>query len=236
MEKKSIMFLLPLNNVVLANMFTDFIECILELQKAGHTVSVGYANDTQVHQARSKLTDKLAKAVIVDKIPVDYVIWIDSDQCLFDHNTIFKLIENFENGKAFDILSAAYLSRNYPPGLPSLVGMKKEDDGLYSFIKKIDWGLILPVDVIGFGMCIMRPELLIKLNKQYGNRLFMPEYFDEENIFGEDVVFCKYAQAEGYTIGIDTRIHIGHGYATVNKDIYNGMRCYYDERAKRTFI
>jgi GT2 family glycosyltransferase len=168
---------------------------------------------------------------------VDYVIWIDSDQTNFDHNTIKKLIESYQNNKQFDILSALYFTRDYPSGgIPKPIAMIRQDDGLYEFLKDVQFGRYYNVDVIGFGMCIMRPEILISLYEKHKNKLFMPRWIDNSHIAGEDVVFCELAQKEGYSLGLDTGVCIGHGFYSVDKALVEGMRFYYEHRFKEWVV
>jgi hypothetical protein len=222
---KKIAFLIPMNNIVIAPMVCNFFEVIINLSKEGYDLYLISTNDTFLNEARNKMAKEIAiKHNAGLEFDVDYVIWIDSDQCEFDSNTIKRLIESFEHS-THDIISVAYFHRSYPPASnPQLVGLVANEIGTYDYIKDYKFGEVIPVDVVGMGMCIMRPEILSKLYNDHKVKLFMPTISPDGRMFGEDIVFCKYAKEAGYTMAIDTNITIGHGLYTIDKNIVEALR------------
>jgi hypothetical protein len=230
MESKKLMFLIPFNNVVLANSVTCLLDTIMNLQKRGHLVYVNYINDTMVHHARDRLASRVHD---VTKTPIDYIIWLDSDQTDYDADTVERLIASFERNEAFDMLSALYFSRDYPSGgVPKPIALVREEDGLYTHMKDWSFGEVKKVDVVGFGMLIMPPSVLNMLYVKHGNLLFCPQRVDEHHIKGEDVVFCEFAKESHLDLGVDCGIVIGHGFYTVNKNVYEGMKHYHRSRTE----
>ena len=217
-EKYKIALLVPMYNVLPSSSASAFFSTILGLNKLGHTVDMLNCDDTLIYDARNKLANLLTENKDRN---YDYAIWIDSDQSQFDAKTIIRLIESYKNNTKFQILSATYFTKN--DNNPRILGLKKKEF-LYGFVDSYVKGEVIDVDVIGFGMCIMKPEILIKLYEKHNDKLFCPKYVEKDYIKGEDVVFCEYAAASGYLIGIDTSITIGHGFSTMTEYVYNSVR------------
>lgn len=231
---RTITFAIPMNNVVIAPFVIDLFDSIVNLTKQGDKVNLVSSNDTNIAEARWKLTkcicDSYEKGDIQDKD--NYIIWLDSDQCEFSMDKINKLIDSFELNGQFDVLSAVYYTRDYPPRMtPRIVAMKKAPkEGLYNFIENYTYGEIMNVDVVGMGMCVMRPGLLYDMKVKYGKSIFAPRMIDDEHMKGEDVVFCEHVKMYGGMLGVDTKIQIGHGFYVIDKTVTDAMRGLLNER------
>ena len=72
--------------------------------------------------------------------------------------------------------------------------------------------------------------LLYHIKEKYVKSMFHPRIMDNEHMKGEYVVFCENVKREGYTIGVDTKLQIGHGFYTINKTVADALRRLRDER------
>lgn len=155
-----------------------------------------------VDMARNVLTEKFIQAHKLHNF--DYVLWIDSDQ-VFDPDQIGFLINSIARNK-FDILTARY---NVRTTINVLCAYRKNNK-LYDSIIPLDNGYE-EIDSCGFGCIIMKPDVLISLQKKHSNELFKFSMIEnDQKRKGEDFCFCEHAKKAGYKIMLDNNVHIGH--------------------------
>lgn len=212
--------LIPFNNIVPAPTTIALIETILGLGRGGHEVTVIYCNDTYIGEARMQLAKKTVE-YYTRGVTFDYVVWIDSDQTGFDDRTITRLCTDLDLNQ-FDILSAVYYTRD-PSHTPQPVALRKDGEG-YRFLDDYTFGIIEEVDAIGMGMVVMHHGILEQLLRVNSNDLFSFGREPNGMLIGEDVQFCKFAQAEGYKIGLDTWVQIGHAFSITNQNTFDAMK------------
>ena len=138
----------------------------------------------------------------------DYLMFIDDDMtCNNMADEIIKLIE-----MDVDIASSVAVTRGQPYW-PNIAKVYKLGDSLTScdsYIRKIlDWpnGKPFEVDIVGTAFMLIKKEVLEKMVAPW---FYMPPSYTEENIIGEDTVFCFNAKMHGFKIWIDPTIDMRH--------------------------
>lgn len=173
------------------NMRAEFVKSLIELEKQlredGVPYEVKIISGTLVHCAR----DALARHAVNHHF--DRVLWIDSDM-VFDRN-VYSDLEM--SGK--DMVCGLFISRHYPyvscvfSSLDPVERITEIPDGLFR------------VKACGFGLVLMKTEVLESVMNSNGGRCFLPD-----RRLGEDCAFCKRAEGCGYEIWCEPGARVGH--------------------------
>ena len=132
------------------------------------------------------------------EIGYDYIMWIDSDMIL-PKNTLKKLMSHDK-----DIVSGVYAYKIL--GGENAVAKRFVKDKVDTYgdipLKEIrETETLMEVDGIGFGCVLTKVDIFRNIRKPW---------FKYSTKMGEDIYFCRKAQAKGYKIFLDTSILCGH--------------------------
>ena len=137
----------------------------------------------------------------------DSILFVDSDAQI-DGSTLSQL-RDLEEGWEYDILSAFYVRRGWPP---EAIWMQRMPDGNYRNVAVLQ-EVTMPVDAVGLHFCLIRREVFETLPG--------PDWFyyprrtqADEHRKSEDVAFCEDAIAAGFKIGSTSVVKTGH-YSTI---------------------
>lgn len=148
---------------------------------------------TYVHKARCEL------AVSLYNKGMTHILWLDSDM-RFPRDSLFRLLRRMEEDPTIGIVGINYAKRGIPTGYVAIkeVGVPGEKCATTEDSTGVE-----EVEAIGFGMVLMRREVLADLpdpnevpwfqNKHMGGSLWM----------GEDVFFCELLRRAGHKIYVD---------------------------------
>lgn len=161
--------------------------------RLGVFAPIGYSVDT----ARNLVVEHALE------IGYDYILWIDSD-IIVPKDILTKLLAHKE-----DIVSGVYSYKVI--GATEAVAKKYGPDGIYLDLQLDDVRAmkgLQEIDAVGFGCILTSTEVFKKMK---------PPYFIYDDDMGEDVYFCKNAQALGYKVWLDPAIKCGH----IGSVVYN---------------
>ena len=132
------------------------------------------------------------------EIGYDYIMWVDSDMIL-PKNTLKKLMSHDK-----DIVSGVYAYKIL--GGENAVAKRFVKDKVDTYedipLKEIrESEKLMEVDGIGFGCVLTKVDIFRNIRKPW---------FKYSTKMGEDIYFCRKAQAKGYKIFLDTSILCGH--------------------------
>ena len=137
----------------------------------------------------------------------DSILFVDSDAQI-DGSTLSQL-RDLEEGWEYDILSAFYVRRGWPP---EAIWMQRMPDGNYRNVAVLQ-EVTMPVDAVGLHFCLIRRKVFETLPG--------PDWFyyprrtrADEHRKSEDVAFCEDAIAAGFGIGSTSVVKTGH-YSTI---------------------
>ncbi len=137
----------------------------------------------------------------------DSILFVDSDAKI-DGSTLSQL-RDLEEGWGYDILSAFYVRRGWPP---EAIWMQRMPDGNYRNVAVLQ-EVTMPVDAVGLHFCLIRRKVFETLPG--------PDWFyyprrtqADEHRKSEDVAFCEDAIAAGFKIGSTSVVKTGH-YSTI---------------------
>ena len=144
---------------------------------------------------------------------IDYILWIDSDH-RFMPEDIYTLIQHLKDHD-LDSLSATYFTKSLPTGACALEIKDRLADGRpnkYKLLVDFTTGRLYEMDAVGFGMFLMKPEILEEVYAKFGKCPFTFETRGPNNdhIIGEDISFCEKMKDIGYEVWLDTGVLIGH--------------------------
>lgn len=160
----------------------------------------------------------------------DSVLFVDSD-AKFDGNTLSQL-RDLEEGWEYDILSAFYCRRGWPP---EAIWMQRMPDGNYRNVAVLQ-EVTLPVDAVGLHFCLIRRKVFETMpgpdwfwyprRKPWARVAGTDNQWRElidgepglvlwdksmvEHRKSEDVAFCEEALAAGFKIGSTSKVTTGH--------------------------
>ena len=174
-----------------------FVQCLLALNQIGE-VRVMLMSGSLIYASREAMS---AKAV---EEGFDFVMWFDSDMT-FPSTVLLDLVAHDK-----DMVTGICAMRR-APYLPCIY---REVDGKLTSVT--EWGTrLLEVDACGFGVVLVKVEILEKMFEKY-QTCFQPMYG-----FGEDISFCKRVKELGYKIYADPNVEIGHiGKTVITKYAY----------------
>lgn len=164
-------------------LYAGFVKCFLSMQKPECMVHI--QERSVVHYSRNLIVEAMLN---LDK--TDYLFFLDSDM-MFHEDVLMRLLEHDK-----DIIGALAFKRT-EPHIPCI--MKKREDGYHNIVQ-YPQGLF-EIDAIGMAGTLIKREVLEKMTKPY---------FHFDNGLGEDMNFCKEAQAKGFRIWTDSTIKMGH--------------------------
>lgn len=133
----------------------------------------------------------------------DYIFFMDDDH-IYPRN-IFELLQKYVD--KYDIIAPVCFQRDEPywPVMWRGKLLRNKEKGGYTidreYILDFKKGDLIEPDTIGFGCCIVRVDLLKKMEK--------PWFFTSSAV-GEDIVFCLKAREIGAKIIVDTNIEAPH--------------------------
>lgn len=170
-----------------------------------YAVNVQFIADSLTYTARNEL----ARIAIDDGY--DYILWIDSDMT-FTSNTLDRLMQSMGTDK--EMVTALYFKRRGDHGP---VIYKNTSETYYDHPQDA----VFPVDGCGFGMVLMRTDILRRVINEKDGLLFHPD-----PDLGEDLSFCRRFRQTGGVIWCDPSIVCGH----IGEYEYTGKDCVYDTR------
>lgn len=193
-----------------------FTKSVLGL-KIENGTPFGFALSSLIYDARNSL--------VVDAINgrFDRVLWLDTDM-LFDADLLVRLNEVMDKENA-DLVTGIYFSRKPPldPVIYSKVAMRQDEKG--QLIKEVEKYLDYPEDSVfpiagcGFGGCLMKVDLAIKMLQTYGT------CFAPLPGFGEDLSFCLRANDMEAKMVCDSSIKLYHiGYTTFGEEDFKLLK------------
>ena len=149
-------------------------------------VSLNLVAGTYVHCARQAIADR----ALLERS--SHVLWIDSDM-RFPPGSLGRLLDH-----DVPIVGINYSTRSASD--PKFVAVK---DGERVVTSPDSTGLE-DVDALGFGLVLMRTEVLSSILRTSGRPFFGYEWIPERrNWLGEDFYFCRKAKDAGIPLAID---------------------------------
>jgi GT2 family glycosyltransferase len=132
------------------------------------------------------------------EIGYDYIMWVDSDMIL-PKNTLTTLMSHNK-----DIVSGVYAYKIL--GGENAVAKRFKKDAVDTYedipLKEIrESEQLMEIDGVGFGCVLTKVDVFRNIKKPW---------FRYSPAMGEDIYFCRKAQAKGYKVYLDTSILCGH--------------------------
>lgn len=190
-------------------MDSGFVQCLVNLRKVGD-VDINILSGSLVYEARERLA-----GVAVDG-GYDYVLWLDSDM-MFPETLLLDLLAQDK-----DFITGVCAARR-PPYNPCIFRSNGEKLDFVTDFKD----RLIKVDGCGFGVVLMKTELLQKSFDKYRT------CFQPIPGYGEDLSFCVRAKDLGYQLFADPNIEIGHiGKTVITKNAFRR----YDAKQSKTGI
>lgn len=144
------------------------------------------------------------------KSECDTLLMIDDDM-EFPTDALERLRAN-EASFGYDIVFALCTTRELPP-VPVLLRLAEEQPGngceKFDRITRFHLGRVIPVDTVGLAFTLIRRRVF--------ERMLAPGGIDETYFFNygygretDDTPFCRRARQLGFTLAVDTAVHIDH--------------------------
>lgn len=225
-KELKLLILIPMESTVLYDSFMSFVNLFNYLKDQKIKFDLFTISGSAHAFARNTLLQRALDSIKKEK-DYTHVLWMDSDHT-FVPEQVIDLISQKEHFKS-DIMGAGYLTKHNPIGLVALKAVKYRADNpeipkKFILIQKFELNKVYAVDAIGFGMVVMHPDVLLAMEKSFGNHLF--EFpLVEDVVLGEDVSFCIKAKMLGYKIDVTTGVMLGHITSTV-MNVENAMKLY----------
>lgn len=158
-----------------------------QLQEDGVAYDIKMISGTLVHCAR----DALARHAVNNNY--DQVLWIDADM-VFGKNIYSDLAMG-----GHDMTCGVFISRHSP-----------YVSCLFSGLNPVERITEIPAEAFrvkacGFGMVLMKTEVLKAVMNNHGGRCFLPN-----KKLGEDCAFCQRVEGCGYEIWCEPSARVGH--------------------------
>jgi len=199
---------MPLYGAIPVETFTSFFNLIAALPQLFEAAHFSFARRTFAHLSRRAIAENVLELRKKEKI--DLLLWIDSDQ-VFTVEDIVKLFVAQKKEDA-DII-APWICHKQPPY--KSVFYKKSKDA-YAAVIDVPEDAMFDLDAVGFGMVLMKMEVLEKLVKKHSlEKLFNSVDPKTGGDIGEDILFCKLAQKEKFSIKGISAIKVGHAGAVI---------------------
>lgn len=184
-----------LEKTVLAEFVQDFTQLVTRGVRKGDAYGI----------VAGKPAQWAANQVVRDflKSGKDSVLFVDSDAHI-DADAL-NVLRDHEQGWQYDILSAFYTRRGWPP-LAMWLTKDPHKPGYNS--ATVTGEVTGDVDAVGLHFCLMRRRV-------FEGAAEFPFYYPRDNPgMSEDVAFCIDAQARGMRMGCTSYVRTGH-YSTV---------------------
>ena len=162
-----------------------------------HGLKVDAFGGTQrmvVHWARNEL-GKNALELTNSRTgkPYTHILWLDDDH-VFNPDMLLYLARNSDK----DVISALYYGRTTPQPVAYIKDKNPDKYKHYPLI----WPpkTLCEVDAVGFGACLMKREVLERMEYPWFKFLDC----------GEDIYFCVHAKEQGVRIWLEPTYELGH--------------------------
>jgi hypothetical protein len=204
--------LLPTYKMVPTVTYQSMLAFVSNLYKYGFNLGLLMVDHTNVVAARNKLAENAYLIHTHEK--ADIFAWIDSDHT-WTMEDFFTLLRHFDQNPDMKVLSARNLTRERHP---RCCGWDKYGEQDYISMSPALKG-IQQVDAIGFGFCLMDPEVITRMYEVHGVEQFMLDFNrgEAKGIVSEDIFWCKKAEQLGYKFYVDCDVVPGHYGAVVDR-------------------
>lgn len=195
-ERMNVVILTPCGSYQNVFRFTKSLANMISYSWA-NGLRVGAFGGTErmvVHWARNDLAKNALEAISEETgEKYTHILWLDDDHA-FNPDLLCYLARNGDK----DVVSALYYGRTQP--LP-VAYVKDHNEDKYKHYPLI-WPpeKLCEVDAVGFGACLMRMDVLERMQEPY---------FAFNNC-GEDIYFCVHAKEQGIKIWLDPTYELGH--------------------------
>ena len=139
------------------------------------------------------------------KSSADTLLMLDDDM-VFAADDLEKLRSD-KDGFQYDMLGALYQSRK-PPHNPLCIQNDPKSPTGYSNNIMPAPDCILPVGILGLGFTLVRRSIIKKIAEAKPPKELM--FYWGKTGDSEDAGFCKRVAAAGGTLGVSTRVSVGH--------------------------
>jgi len=199
---------MPLYGSIPVETFTSFFNLIAAMPQLFDGAHFSFARRSIPHLSRRAIAENVLQLHKKEKI--DLLLWIDADQ-VFTVEDVVKLFVAQKRENA-DII-APWICHKQPPY--KSVFYKKSKDA-YAAVIDVPDNAVFDLDAVGFGMVLMKMDVLQKLSKKYGlEKLFSSVDPKTGDDIGEDILFCKLAQKEKFSIKGISAVKVGHAGAVI---------------------
>lgn len=186
---------------------TEFVRSLRALRVGGET-QFTFAQGSLVYDARNQLCQ-----IAIDG-NFDRVLWLDSDMS-FRPDLWERLNADMDEGR--ELVSGLYFTRKRPIKPTVYASIFMDGGGVPHALAYKNWPKdeIFRIAGCGFGAVMCSVDLLRQVREKYR----LP--FSPELGFGEDLSFCRRAEALGVALWCDPRIPLGHvGQAMFTEEAY----------------
>ena len=212
-----ITMLLPTYKNISSKTYMAMVTLIQNMNTYGFIPAIHFLDQTNVVIARNHLQ----KAYIdsKDKFQSDIVLWMDSDHPI-SFQQFMTLLKHFdENNSDLDVLSARYITRDlYQPRVCAYVNTGDFDTPIFNAISIDSTGIQL-VDAVGFGMLLMKPEVIDTVYNEHKLHSFIHRPYGlcaDGKLVSEDLDWCMKATDLGIRIAVDNEVDIDHEGGIIN--------------------
>lgn len=176
--------------------FTEHFDLLLATGiRRGDSYSI--CSGRPAHWSANELVERFLQSAC------DSILFVDSDAKI-EGDTLSKL-RDLEEGWEYDILSAFYVRRGWPP---EAIWMQRMEDGNYRNVAVLQ-EVTLPVDAVGLHFCLMRRKVFETLPGP--DWFYYPKRKEaKEHRKSEDVAFSEDAQKAGFKLGSTSKVTTGH--------------------------
>lgn len=193
--EKSITICVPARDMVNAGFSVDLAMLAVRSYSdiaPGYKFNISMVSGTLIADQRTKLAQTaLAQGS-------DYILFLDSDM-RFPSSLLYDLVKHDK-----DIVACNYATRRKPIKTVAF----SDFSSLQCIYSHGQFGLE-EVDAVGMGAMLIKADVFRKLPQPWFNISYLP---NGKMYIGEDIYFCKLAQAHGYTVYIDHDLSqkVGH--------------------------
>jgi len=128
------------------------------------------------------------------------------DYMIFDPKDLDELRSD-EDGWGYDMLGALYQSRK-PPHHPLCIQHDPKSPTGYANNIKPAPDCVLKVAIVGLGFTLVRRSIIDKIAKEKPKKEFM--FYWGKTGDSEDSNFCRRVHDAGGSVGVSTRVSVGH--------------------------
>jgi hypothetical protein len=154
--------------------------------------------DLQLFMRQGSLLPRTRNSLARDAVTwgADYLLWVDADMS-FPERALLRLLSH-----NLPIVGVNYPRRTFPTA-PSARDL--DEKLVWTTEADAEAGSVVPVEMIGLGLCLVRMDVIRTLRGNNEVPLFSTEYWGEgiEGGCGEDVFFFNRARKAGYAVHLD---------------------------------